>query len=99
MKTLRPTILPAVPRFLNRIHKECVATANKTSLFRQVRSLLCSFETFCWCIQVFNLGLQLKTDELYKGIVRSNSVWDKLLFWFVRQKVGFDACCYTWDLD
>ena len=36
MKTLRPTILPAVPRFLNRIHKECVATANKTSLFRQV---------------------------------------------------------------
>ena len=38
MKTLRPTILPAVPRFLNRIHKECVATANKTSLFRQVQT-------------------------------------------------------------
>ena len=51
MKTLRPTILPAVPRFLNRIYKECVTTANKTSFFRQV----------------FNLGLQLKTDELYKG--------------------------------
>jgi len=72
MKTLRPTILPAVPRFLNRIYKECVATANKTSFFRQV----------------FNLGLQLKTDELYRGIVRRDSVWDKLLFWFVRQKVG-----------
>ena len=51
MKTLRPTILPAVPRFLNRIYRECVTTANKTSFFRQV----------------FNLGLQLKTDELYKG--------------------------------
>ena len=72
MKTLRPTILPTVPRFLNRIYKECVATANKTSLFRQV----------------FNLGLQLKTDELYRGIVRKDSIWDKLLFWFVRQKVG-----------
>ena len=48
------------------------------------------------CIEVFNLGLRLKTDELYKGIVRSNSVWDKLLFWFVRQKVRF---CRAWDLD
>ena len=36
LKTLRPTILPAVPRFLNRIYRECVETANKTSLFRQV---------------------------------------------------------------
>ena len=34
------------------------------------------------------MGLQLKTDELYKGIVRNDSVWDKLLFWFVRQKVS-----------
>ena len=39
-------------------------------------------------LQVFNLGLQLKTEELYKGIVRRDSIWDKLLFWFVRQKVG-----------
>ena len=38
-------------------------------------------------LQVFNLGLQLKTEELYKGIVRRDSIWDKLLFWFVRQKV------------
>ena len=44
------------------------------------------------------MGLQLKTDELYKGIVRSNSVWDKLLFWFVRQKVGFDACYLVFGL-
>ena len=91
MKTLRPTILPAVPRFLNRIHKECVATANKTSLFRQVHRFSHLIMKHFGCIQVFNLGLRLKTDELYKGIVRSNSVWDKLLFWFVRQKVGCDS--------
>ena len=72
MKSLRPTILPAVPRFLNRIYKECVAAANKTGLFRTV----------------FNLGLQLKTGELYKGVVRNDSLCDKLLFWLVRQKVG-----------
>ena len=36
---------------------------------------------------MFNLGLQLKTEELYRGLVRRDSVWDKLLFWLVRQKV------------
>ena len=29
MKTLRPTILPAVPRFLNRIYDLCVSAVNK----------------------------------------------------------------------
>ena len=29
MKSLRPTILPAVPKFLNRIYDSCVTTANK----------------------------------------------------------------------
>ena len=72
MKAVRPTILPVVPRFLNRIYQSCVDTANKSSLFRQI----------------FNLGLQLKTDELYRGYVRKDSLIDKLLFWFVRQKVG-----------
>ena len=29
MKSLKPTILPAVPKFLNRIYDSCVTTANK----------------------------------------------------------------------
>ena len=29
MKSLCPTILPAVPKFLNRIYDSCVTTANK----------------------------------------------------------------------
>jgi len=72
MKALKPTILPAVPRFLNRIYDSCVATANKTNWFRHI----------------FNFALSNKTDELYKGIIRKDSVWDLLVFWFVRQKVG-----------
>ena len=72
MKILKPTILPVVPRFLNRIYNSCVTTANKTSSFRQI----------------FNLALTYKTAELYKGIVRKNSILDALVFWFVRQKVG-----------
>lgn len=34
MKALKPTILPTVPRFLNRLYDACVTTANKSSLFR-----------------------------------------------------------------
>jgi len=72
MKALRPTILPAVPRFLNRIYDSCVAAANKYNWFRHI----------------FNFALSNKTDELYKGIIRKDSIWDKLMFWYVRQKVG-----------
>jgi len=72
MKSLKPTILPAVPRFLNRLYDSCVTTANKSSLFRHI----------------FNFALSSKTEELYKGIVRRDSIWDKLVFWSVRQKVG-----------
>ena len=31
LRALRPTILPAVPKFLNRIYDSCVAAANKVS--------------------------------------------------------------------
>jgi len=72
MKALKPTILPAVPRFLNRMYDACVTTANKTSFFRHI----------------FNFALSSKTEELYKGIVRRDSLWDKLVFWSVRQRVG-----------
>lgn len=72
MKALKPTILPTVPRFLNRMYDACVATANKTSIFRHI----------------FNFALAAKTEQLYKGIVRRDSIWDTLVFWSVRQRVG-----------
>jgi len=72
MKALKPTILPAVPRFINRIYDRVVKTANRTSLTRHI----------------FNIALSFKTDEMYKGIVRNNSIWDKLVFWTVRQQLG-----------
>lgn len=72
MRALKPTILPAVPRFINRIYARVVAKANRTPMTRHL----------------FNLALAFKTDELYKGIVRNNSIWDKLVFWSVRKKLG-----------
>ena len=41
-----------------------------------------------WFRHVFNFALSKKTDELDKGIVRNTSLWDKMIFWFVRNKVG-----------
>jgi len=72
MRALKPTILPAVPRFINRIYDKVVKKANKTAITRHV----------------FNIALGFKTDEMYKGIVRKDSFWDKLVFWSVRQKLG-----------
>jgi len=72
MKALKPTILPAVPRFLNRLYDSCVNTANKSSLFRHI----------------FNFALSSKTGELYKGFVHRDSIWDKLIFWSVRNRLG-----------
>ena len=72
VKTLRPTILPMVPRVLNRIYSDCVAVANKSSLLRGL----------------FNIALASKTQEMFKGYFRKNSFWDTVLFWLVRRKLG-----------
>ena len=115
MKALKPTILPAVPRFhidpswccladdllwhhppstrfLNRLYDSCVTTANKSSLFRYhllIRSVSNDFQKVLFIIfsqfsrHIFNFALSSKTGELYKGIVRRDSIWDKLIFWLV----------------
>ena len=72
VKALKPTILPMVPRVLNRIYDECVNAANKNR----------------WLRGVFNIALSSKAEEIFKGIVRRSSFWDRILFWFVRQKIG-----------
>ena len=41
-----------------------------------------------WFRHIFNYALSHKTAEIDKGIVRKNSIWDALIFWFVRSKVG-----------
>lgn len=71
---------------MNRLYDSCVATAARSNLFR-------------W---LFNLALAAKTEELYKGMVRPaavtppltaeqvrrDSVWDRLVFWWVRARLG-----------
>ena len=52
LKALRPTILPAVPKFLNRIYDSCVAAANKVSLDHPI------------CNRQFLSHITLISDEL-----------------------------------
>ena len=90
MKTLRPTILPAVPRFLNRIYDLCVSAVNKVIEcwpFIEHRKLCVSFQNNM-VRQIFNYALTKKSDELHKGIVRKSSIWDLLVLRFVRSKLG-----------
>uniref|UniRef100_A0A146V8A4 Long-chain-fatty-acid--CoA ligase n=1 Tax=Fundulus heteroclitus TaxID=8078 RepID=A0A146V8A4_FUNHE len=71
MKTLQPTIFPAVPRLLNRIYDKVQSGAN--SPFKK------------WLL---NFATARKYAEVKDGIVRKNSIWDKLLFNKVQESLG-----------
>lgn len=64
MKILRPTMLPAVPRVLNRIYQAGMAAAKlpgvKGALFRR--------------------ALQVKLDRLHATGVQTHAFWDRLVF-------------------
>ncbi|XP_054711219.1 long-chain-fatty-acid--CoA ligase 1-like [Uloborus diversus] len=72
MKTLRPTITPAVPRLLNRIYDKVQAKLNGSKLKRLL----------------FNLAFRMKQSELERFVIRNNSVWDRLVFRPVREGMG-----------
>ncbi|XP_060823627.1 long-chain-fatty-acid--CoA ligase 1 isoform X1 [Bombus pascuorum] len=72
MKALRPTVMPAVPRLLNRMYDK-VQTELQSSCLKRL---------------VFSLGMRAKEAEIKKGIIRNNSVWDKLAFAKIRESTG-----------
>lgn len=72
MKALRPTIMPAVPRLLNRIYDKVFAEASRSGLKKTI----------------LNMALNSKQAELQKRIIRSNSIWDKIVFKKVQQGFG-----------
>ncbi|KAL3071337.1 hypothetical protein niasHS_017194 [Heterodera schachtii] len=72
IKTLRPTVLPVVPRVLNRIYDKVFGEANK-SVFTRL---------------LFDAAVGLKTRELNNWIVRNNSLLDQIVFKKVREAFG-----------
>jgi len=71
-KALKPTVTPAVPRLLNRIHDKVIANVNGSSVKKRL----------------LQMALSSKSAELQKGILRKNSLWDKLIFRTVQEGMG-----------
>lgn len=64
LKTLRPTIMPAVPRLFNRVYDK-LQNEISTSMLKRI---------------VYNMALKSKESDLNRRISRTNTIWDKLVF-------------------
>jgi long-chain acyl-CoA synthetase len=72
MRALRPTVFPAVPRLLNRLYDRAQAEVQNSCLKRTI----------------FNMALSAKESEVKRGIIRKNSIWDKLVFKKIQEGMG-----------
>jgi len=72
MQALRPTIFPTVPRLLNKIYDSIMAKAKESKMKENM----------------LKFALKRKQMELEKGIFRNNSIWDKIVFKQIHQKLG-----------
>ncbi|KAK3588976.1 hypothetical protein CHS0354_043146 [Potamilus streckersoni] len=72
IKELQPTVFPSVPRLLNRVYDKVVA-GSSASAFKKM---------------LFDMAMNSKGEELKKGIIRKNSLWDKLIFKKLQQSLG-----------
>uniref|UniRef100_A0AAR2LM42 Arachidonate--CoA ligase n=1 Tax=Pygocentrus nattereri TaxID=42514 RepID=A0AAR2LM42_PYGNA len=75
IKTLKPTFFPVVPRIINRIYdKVCISHYSQmTSPLRRA---------------ILHYAVRRKQAELSSGIVRNNSVWDRLVFNKIQASLG-----------
>ncbi|PAV73638.1 hypothetical protein WR25_00611 [Diploscapter pachys] len=64
MQTLQPIVVPAVPRILNKICDSVDQELSKSPIKRAI----------------FNLGIAYKKYELSRGVVRNDSLVDKIVF-------------------
>lgn len=72
IKELQPTVFPSVPRLLNRVYDKVMAGVSSSA----IKSKL------------LHMGLSSKEKEIQNGIIRNNSVWDKLVFSKLQQSLG-----------
>ncbi|XP_005094742.1 long-chain-fatty-acid--CoA ligase 1 isoform X2 [Aplysia californica] len=72
IKELQPTLFPSVPRLLNRFYDKVMSGVNAS----KVKKFL------------FNMALNSKSKELKRGVIRNNSIWDKIVFRTVQAALG-----------
>lgn len=95
MKTLQPTIFPVVPRLLNRVYDRvrhsCQTPRPTLSSSSALRISPTRFSSsLCHQVQsgakspfkkwLLNFAVDRKYAEVQDGIIRKNSIWDKLIF-------------------
>ncbi|XP_038060861.1 long-chain-fatty-acid--CoA ligase 1-like isoform X2 [Patiria miniata] len=73
VQALRPTVFPSVPRLLNRIYDKVMTGVNSAGWVKRT---------------LFNMAFNKKKAELAKGIVRNDSLWDKLVFKKIQNLLG-----------
>ena len=72
IKTLRPTILPVVPRVLNRLYDKVLSELNKSKISKLI----------------FDTAIAIKSREMSNWIVRNNSIIDNIVFKKIRDNLG-----------
>lgn len=72
LKALKPTIMPAVPRLLNRVYDKIQNEISNSPIKKML----------------FRMALNSKEGELRRGIIRKNSFWDKIVFKKVQEAFG-----------
>ncbi|XP_055592368.1 long-chain-fatty-acid--CoA ligase 1 isoform X2 [Uranotaenia lowii] len=72
LKALKPTLMPAVPRLLNRVYDKVFAEAERSS----VKKML------------LRMALNAKEAEIKRGIIRRSSIWDKVVFRKIQEGFG-----------
>jgi long-chain acyl-CoA synthetase len=72
IKELQPTVFPSVPRLLNRFYDKVISGVNAS----RIKKFL------------FDMALNSKTKELKRGVIRNNSIWDKIVFRAVQAALG-----------
>ncbi|XP_035207618.1 long-chain-fatty-acid--CoA ligase 5-like, partial [Stegodyphus dumicola] len=71
-KTLKPTVIPCVPRLLNRMYDKIQEEANSS----KIKKLL------------LNMAIESKKSEIEKDIIRNNSIWDWTVLKPIQDKLG-----------
>uniref|UniRef100_A0A1I7X8E0 long-chain-fatty-acid--CoA ligase n=1 Tax=Heterorhabditis bacteriophora TaxID=37862 RepID=A0A1I7X8E0_HETBA len=72
IKELRPTVVPVVPRVLNRLYDKVMNEVNKS----RIKKIL------------FDLAIMYKSREMKSFIVRNNGFFDNLVFKKIREGMG-----------
>jgi long-chain acyl-CoA synthetase len=72
LKVLKPTVMPAVPRLLNRVYDKILAEISSSPIKKML----------------FRMACNSKEAEIKRGIMRTNSLWDKLVFRKVQEAFG-----------